>query len=76
MVMDDIDRQLLDLLCTKIGIVMEDHSALALTAVSQSEGGKVAIEVDPNDAGPKELFAATAIQATRVSADDGESGVA
>ncbi len=29
--MDDIDRELISLLCTKVGMLMEDHSALALT---------------------------------------------
>lgn len=29
--MDDIDRELINLLCTKVGMLMEDHSALALT---------------------------------------------
>ena len=29
--MDDIDRELINLLCTKIGMLMEDHSGLALT---------------------------------------------
>jgi hypothetical protein len=36
--MDDIDRELINLLCTKIGMLMEDHSSLALTVGSQSEG--------------------------------------
>ncbi|KWV91754.1 hypothetical protein [Erythrobacter sp. YT30] len=40
--MDDIDRELLDLLCTKIGMLMEDHSAGALTVGAQSEGGQKA----------------------------------
>ena len=34
--MDDIDRELISLLCTKIAILMEDHIILALTAGSQS----------------------------------------
>lgn len=36
--MDDIDRELISLLFTKIGMLMEDHSILALTAGSQSDG--------------------------------------
>lgn len=35
-----------------------------------------AMDADPNDAGPKELFAATAIQAAQVSAANGKSGAA
>lgn len=42
--MDDIDRQLTQLLCTKVGMLMEDHSAQALTFGDQTEDGqKVAI---------------------------------
>ena len=36
--MDDIDRDLINLLCTKIGMLMEDHSSLALTVGGQSDG--------------------------------------
>jgi hypothetical protein len=36
--MDDIDHELISLLCTKIGMLMEDHSALALTLGAQSQG--------------------------------------
>jgi|GEM_PF-3787747 len=35
--MDDIDRELISLLSTKIGMLMEDHSALALTIGSELE---------------------------------------
>jgi hypothetical protein len=38
--MDDIDRELISLLCTKIGMLMEDYSSLALTVGSKSEGGQ------------------------------------
>lgn len=34
--MDNIDRELINLLGTKIGMLMEDHSALALTLGAQS----------------------------------------
>lgn len=40
--MDDIDHKLISLLCTKIGMLMEDHSTLALTVGSKSEGGQKA----------------------------------
>ena len=33
--MDDVDRELISLLCTKIGMLMEDCSTLALTVYSQ-----------------------------------------
>ena len=36
--MDDIDRELISLLCTKIGMLMEDHSSVALMVGSQSDG--------------------------------------
>ncbi|WP_379552471.1 hypothetical protein [Qipengyuania sp. DGS5-3] len=36
--MDNIDQELISLLCAKIGMLMEDHSTLALTACSQSDG--------------------------------------
>lgn len=35
--MDEIDRELISLLCTKIGMLMEDHSARALTVGSLPE---------------------------------------
>ena len=34
--MDDIDRELIGLLCTKIGMLLEDHGTSALTIGSQS----------------------------------------
>lgn len=43
--MDDIDRELISLLCTKIGMLMEDHSILALTVGCQSKG-KQRSEID------------------------------
>jgi hypothetical protein len=36
--MDDIDQELINLLCTKIGMLMEDNSTLALTVGSQIDG--------------------------------------
>ena len=43
--MEDIDRELISLLCTKIGMLMEDHSTLALTVCSQPDDEqKVAID--------------------------------
>ena len=36
--MDDIDQELISLLCTKIGMLMEDHSTLALTVGGQVDG--------------------------------------
>ncbi len=33
-----MDRELTSLLCTKIDMLMEDHSAFALTVGSQSDG--------------------------------------
>lgn len=38
--MDDIDQELISLLCTKIGMLMEDHSILALTVGSQIDGNQ------------------------------------
>ena len=35
--MDDIDRELINLLGTKIGMLMEDHGDLALTLGSKPE---------------------------------------
>lgn len=35
-VMDDIDRELICMLTTNVGMLMEDHSALALTMGSKS----------------------------------------
>lgn len=34
--MEDIDHELINLLCTEVGMLMEDHSAQALTVGSQS----------------------------------------
>jgi hypothetical protein len=34
--MDDIDRELINLLCTKIGMLMEDHCARELVIGSQT----------------------------------------
>lgn len=34
--MEDIDTELITLLCTKAGMLMEDHSALALTVGSEA----------------------------------------
>lgn len=35
--MDDIDQELISLLSTKIGMLMEDHNGLALTLGSKPE---------------------------------------
>ena len=43
--MDDIDRELVSLLCTKIGMLMEDHSARALT-VSNLSDDELRFEID------------------------------
>lgn len=43
MLMDDIDRELVNLLCTKIGMLMEDRSALALTINARSDDEKRAV---------------------------------
>lgn len=40
--MDDIDHELISLLSTKIGMPMEDHSTLALTVGSRSDGEQIA----------------------------------
>ena len=43
--MDDIDRELVSLLCTKVGMLMEDHSVVALTIGSKSgDEQRIAIE--------------------------------
>jgi len=36
--MDEIDRELINLLCTKIGMLMEDHATSALTVASLPTG--------------------------------------
>ena len=35
--MDNIDQKLISLICTKIGMLMEDHSAQALMVGSRSD---------------------------------------
>ena len=35
--MDNIDQELISLICTKIGMLMEDHSAQALMVGSRSD---------------------------------------
>jgi len=43
--MNDIDTELITLLCTKAGMLMEDHSALALTVGSKAaDEQKAALE--------------------------------
>lgn len=41
--MDDIDRELITLLCTKIGMLMEDSSALAVTVSGQSDDEQMVV---------------------------------
>lgn len=47
--MDDIDRELISLLCTKIGMLMEDYSGLALTVGSlptDQQGAAIDLRAD------------------------------
>ncbi|MEM7701745.1 MAG: hypothetical protein AAF251_07385 [Pseudomonadota bacterium] len=60
--MDDINRELINLLCTKIGMLMEDHSTPALTVGSQREGEQKAAVDELAGASTKIMKLAAAAQ--------------
>lgn len=60
--MDDIDRELISLLGTKIGILIEDHSALALTVGSLPEDQQTVEVAALVDASGKIVGLAAAVQ--------------
>lgn len=62
MLMDDLDRELSKLLCTKIGILMEDQSARALTSGAHSDNEQKVIVEELGHASVKIATLAAAVR--------------
>ena len=62
MLMHDIDQELISLLSTKVGMLMEDHTTSALTVGSQSHDQQKAVIDELVDASTKIAKLAAAAQ--------------